>query len=157
MTARSRLALGFGTALAWCLTLAFAFEIGGRLGFMIGVSRAVSYESVPRGALALLTLRELPASASPRVRISHERAIDDALIGHLELSRSGPSRFNLFPMPIDPCNRLPALATYRERNPSPSEDTDRLQLIQESIRLIPAQGEFATTTPACDTPSAPAA
>ena len=134
--------------------MAMAFELGGRLGYTFGSATSSSWETVSNGIDSYNVLVQLPVSAPAELRESLERRIDYALINYLSLVDREPSRFDLYPLPLDPCRKLPALAAHRSANRSPSEDPYHLELIDKAVRRLMATDMVAEKRPACGTPSA---
>ncbi len=154
MRPRKKTAIAVGACLIWALSVVVAFEVGGRLGHTIGSAETTSWETVSHGMDAYHTLIQLPEGSSVELRQSLERSIDYALINYLSLAEWEPSRFDLYPLPVDPCGRLPSLAAHRAANPSPSEDPYRLKLIEEAVRRLSLANSVASGRPKCGTPSA---
>jgi hypothetical protein len=146
--------VGVGACVAWALSIAVAFEVGGRVGFAVGSAQTSSWETVSAGIAAYRTLSQLPPDAAPELRRSLERDIDAALRTHLLLADSEPSRFALTSRPLDPCHRLPQLAAHRAKHPSPSNDPFVLELIDSAVRRLNSDEIVATPDSRCAPPPA---
>jgi hypothetical protein len=145
----AKISILLALCVAWAFSIVVAYETGGRIGHTIGSADTASWETISHGIAAYRMLAQLPEGASGELRESLERAIDYALITYLTLSAREPSRFDLYPLHIAPCGRLPDLAAHRVHTPSPSDDAYRLKLIEQAVRQLSTLSSVAAKSEKC--------
>jgi hypothetical protein len=122
--------------LIWALSIVVAFEAGGRYGSAMGSIHLSYVVGIGHGIEAYLVLAQLPEGSPAELRESLENKIDNALIDYMKFAERAPSRYDYLPMRINPCRNIQLLADHRVAHPSMSKDSERLEAIENSLRIL---------------------